>query len=149
MHNSLIKNIYEAEWEQRDTPRGVWRYLDISGDHLGLRIETLEQGDTSSIHHYHTLEEEHVIILEGTATLVLGADEHAVRRGDHVCFKAGEELAHHLRNDTSDPCTFLVIGERERGDVVVYPEKQVATVKALGWKQFDIAQRARPIQEET
>ena len=144
-----LKNIYESEWEEQDTPRGIWRYLDISGDHLGLRIEKLQPSDTSSIHHYHTLEEEHLIVLEGEATLVLGSKESAIKRGDHLWFKAGEELGHHIRNDCPDPCVFLVIGERKSGDVVVYPEKQVAMVKALGWKQYDIDQRVTPIQDES
>jgi len=145
------KNIYDSEWEQQETPRGTWRYLDISGEHLGLRIERLEPGGTSSIHHYHTLEEEHVIALDGDATLVLGADEHAVGRGDHVWFRAGDELGHHFVNRSSAPFTFLVVGERKRGDVCIYPDQGVASIKALnsGWKQFDIEHRSRLLQEDS
>ncbi len=32
-----------------------WRFLDLSGEHLGMRLEeTLPGGDTSTLH-YHTL----------------------------------------------------------------------------------------------
>jgi uncharacterized cupin superfamily protein len=151
MDRQPSKNIYESEWEEQDTPRGKWTFLDLSGDHLGLRIEKLESDDTSSIHHYHTLEEEHVIALDGDATLVLGSEEHSLKRGDHVWFKAGDEAGHHIVNRSLAPFTFLVIGERKRGDVCIYPDQGVATIKALnsGWKQFDIEQRAKTLQEES
>jgi len=56
-------------WREEQTPRGeTWRYLDLSGEHLGVRIEELQPGASSSVHHYHTLEEEHVLVLEGAAT---------------------------------------------------------------------------------
>ena len=146
------KNIYESKWAEKSTPRGeTWKYLDISGEHLGLRLEELAPGDTSSIHHYHTLEEEHVIALDGDATLVLGSEEHSLKRGDHVWFKAGDEVGHHIVNNSSAPFTFLVIGERKRGDVCFYPDQGVATIKALnsGWKQFNIEQRTKTLQEES
>ena len=148
MGNPAPKNIYDSEWVQQETPRGTWRYLDISGDHLGLRMEKLAPGETSSIHHYHTLEEEHVIAIEGNATLILGIEELALKRGDHTWFRAGDEVGHHIVNRSSDPFTFLVIGERKRGDVCFYPEHGVANVKALnsGWKQFDVEQRTTLLQ---
>ncbi len=146
------KNIYESKWEEKSTQRGeTLKYFDISGEHLGLRLEELAPGDTSSIHHYHTLEEEHVIALDGDATLVLGSEEHSLKRGDHVWFKAGDEVGHHIVNNSSAPFTFLVIGERKRGDVCFYPDQGVATIKALnsGWKQFNIEQRTKTLQEES
>lgn len=146
-----VKNIYDSEWNEQDTPRGTWTFLDLSGDHLGMRIETLKPGDTSSIHHFHTQEEEHVIALEGDATLVLGSDEQPLKRGDHVWFRAGDEVGHHIANNSSAPFTFLVLGERKRGDVCFYPDQGVANIKALnsGWKQFDIEQRTKTLQEES
>ena len=147
METPVSKNIYEAIWEKQATPGGgMWKYLDISGEHLGLRLEELAPGDTSSIHHFHTLEEEHVIVLEGDASLLLGSDEHRLKRGDHVWFKAGDEVGHHIVNRSSGPFVYLVIGERKDGDVVFYPEKGVAMVKALNWKQYDVEQRAKPIR---
>jgi uncharacterized cupin superfamily protein len=145
MATPVTANIFESPWEMKETPRGgIWKYLDISGEHLGLRLEELAPGATSSIHHFHTLEEEHVIVLEGEASLVLGGEEHRVTRGDHVWFKAGEEVGHHIVNRSDRPFKFLVIGERKEGDVVFYPEAGVATVKALGWKQYDVKQRSKP-----
>jgi len=140
-----FKNIDTSPWEER----GSWRFMDLSGDHLGVRIEEVPPGGSSSIHHYHTQEEEHVLVLEGEATLVLGTEEHRVVKGDHCWFQAANEEAHHIENRTSEPFRFLVFGERKSGDVVVYPENKVMMVKALkGWKQFDYEQRDSAIQDE-
>lgn len=147
---ATVKNIYESEWQEKTVARGTWSFLDLSGDHLGLRIETLHPGDSSSIHHYHTREEEHVIALAGEATLVLGSAEQPLKRGDHVWFKAGEEIGHHLVNDSAGDFTFLVVGERNPGDVCIYPDAGVANIKALnsGWKQFNIEERATLLWDE-
>lgn len=132
-----ISNINEAVWEEGENSRGeTWKSIDLSGERLGVRIEEIRPGGTSSVHHFHTLEEEHVLVLEGSATLTLGSERHALKAGDHVWFAAGKEEAHHIENTTIEPFKFLVFGERNPQDVVIYPEEQVMMIKALGWKQF-------------
>jgi uncharacterized cupin superfamily protein len=138
-----IRNILKAEWQQR----GNWRFIDLSGKHLGVRIEALTPGGTSSIHHFHSVEEEHVLLLEGSATLHLGDSDVTLEEGDHVWFEAGVEEAHHLENRGDTDCRILVFGERKTGDVVVYPEKGVMLVKALGLKQYDYELRDSSVQE--
>ncbi len=131
-----IHNIYDAEWKKEETARGgVWKYVDLSGERLGARIEELNPGDTSSVHHFHTSEEEHVLALEGNATLVLGSEKFPVKPGDHFWFAAGAEEAHHIENTSNEAFRFLVFGERNSHDVVVYPEHQVMLVKGLGFRQ--------------
>ena len=133
---SRISSI-NKEWKEEESIRGgTWKYRDLSGDRLGVRIEELAPGGTSSEHHFHTTEEEHVIVLEGTATLVLGTEHHKLDAGDHTWFLAGEDTAHHIKNTSDKPFKFLVFGERNSQDVVVYPRHQVMMVKSLGFKQF-------------
>ncbi len=105
----VSKIIYQTRREAQRTPDGgIWKYLDISGEHLGLRLEELAPGETSSTHHFHTLEEEHVIVLEGEAMLVLGSDQHPLKRRDHVWFKAGDERGHHIVNKAEASFRYLV-----------------------------------------
>jgi uncharacterized cupin superfamily protein len=140
-------NISDAEFTQGTNGRGEpWASLDLSGEHLGVRVEELAPGTTSSYHHYHTLEEEHVLVLSGTAILHLGSAEHELGEGDHVWFAAGEQAAHHIHNQTSETFRFLVFGERKDGDVVVYPEGQVMLVRALGNRQFTYRDRVIPTE---
>ena len=56
---------------------------------------------TSSEHHFHTTEEEHVVVLAGEATLVSGEERYAVREGQHMWFRAGDETPHHLVNTST------------------------------------------------
>lgn len=126
-------NINDASFEEIQTPRGgTHRQLDLSGANLGVRIEDLPPGGTSSFHHYHTLEEEHVLVLSGSAMLHLGTEEYELREGDHVCFLAGEPTPHHIENHSPGRFKFLVFGERNPGDTVFYPGGPVMMVKAAG-----------------
>lgn len=127
-----ITNIEEAPLEVRQSARDEadWRCLDLSGEHLGVRIEELPPGSNSSYHHYHTAEEEHVLVLSGSATLHLGDQAFDIVKGDHILFRAGDETAHHIENSSAEPFTYLVFGERKQNDVVIYPDSAIALVKS-------------------
>jgi uncharacterized cupin superfamily protein len=131
-----ISNINELEYEELESQGLPFRTLDLSGVNLGVHIEEIPPGAKSSRHHYHSLEEEHVLVLAGSATLHLGSDEHELKTGDHVCFPAGEAEPHHIENRSNKDFKFLVFGERKEGDVVFYPQQRVMLVKALGAKLF-------------
>lgn len=131
---------YEEDFSERDN--ATWRSLDLSGEHLGVRIEELDSGGTSSYHHYHTSEEEHVVVLNGTATLHLGTERVDLSEGDHIWFPAGEDVPHHIENTSPDPFKFLVFGERKQDDVVFYPNGSVILVKsAKGFQQYTYEER--------
>ena len=106
-----ITNIHDAKFEDGSNDRGeTWKSLDLSGKHLGVRIEEIPPG--------------------GTATLILGSEERALKKGDHVWFEAGKEIAHHIENRSPANFKYLVFGERNEGDIVYYPGNQVMMVKA-------------------
>ena len=45
-----ITNIHTSPFVDTPTQRGgLWRHLDLGGDHLGVRIEVLLPGGTSSV----------------------------------------------------------------------------------------------------
>lgn len=135
------------QWETKTTRRGgKLRFRDLSGDHLGVRIEALEPGATSSEHHYHSMEEEHVIVLKGSATLFLGEELYELKKDDHVCFKAGEAVPHHIENTSAEMFEFLVFGERSAGDVVVYPKHQVMLIKNLKGKTMTYRELELPAE---
>ena len=138
-------NIHDSKYEDGSNAKGeTWKSLDLSGKHLGVRIEEIPPGGTSSIHHYHTLEEEHVLVLEGAATLILGSEEQALKKGDHVWFAAGKEVAHHIENRSDGNFKYLVFGERNEGDIVYYPDARVMMVKAPERQLFTYRPFAMP-----
>ena len=140
-----LTNIETAEYEEGESTRtdgATWRQLDLSGDHLGVRIEETPVGGTTSYHHYHTAEEEHVLVLNGTATLHLGDEDIQLTPGDHIWFPAGEAVAHHIENTSGGPFKFLVFGERKQDDVVFYPNGPVVLIKSsAGYQSYSYAER--------
>jgi uncharacterized cupin superfamily protein len=125
-----------AEW--RDAPRFAtrWRHLSRAalGDdyRVGVAIEELKPGKQSAPAHYHMLEEEHVYILEGALTVRIGADAYPMRAGGYVCFPAGQKAGHCLVNDSGAPCRYVIVGERNPNDVIVYSDSNKVLVRALG-----------------
>jgi len=102
------------------------------GDHVGVALEELAPGKESNPSHYHMLEEEHAYILEGALTLRLGVHAYVMKAGDYVCFPAGQKVGHSLFNHTNEPCRYLIIGERNPNDVIVYPDSGRVSVRLTG-----------------
>lgn len=88
---------------------------------VGVLIESPDPGKRLCPRHYHLLEEEHALILEGEVTLLLGNQIIAMRPGDYVCFPAGVKIGHSFMNTGTGPCSYLMIGQRNPADVCVYP----------------------------
>lgn len=102
------------------------------GSHVGVVLEELPPGKQSNQVHYHMLEEEHVFVLEGTMTVLLGGKSYPVGPGDYVCFPAGQAAGHALLNEGTAPCRYLLIGENNPNEVAVFPETGRVSVRALG-----------------
>jgi uncharacterized cupin superfamily protein len=99
---------------------------------VGVCMETLEPGKQACPAHYHMLEEEHLMILEGSLTLRLGEKSYEMSAGHYVCFPAGQKAAHALINNSNAPCRYLLIGERNPHDVIVYPDSGRVGVRLTG-----------------
>jgi uncharacterized cupin superfamily protein len=87
---------------------------------VGVGLLELAPGSDTTPAHYHTHEEEHLYVLAGQLTLVLGEERFLLEPGAYVCFPAGQAVKHHLRNETAEPARYLMIGERISADRVVY-----------------------------
>ncbi len=99
--------------------------------HVGVLIESPAPGRRLCPRHYHMLEEEHALILDGQVTLLLGEERHEMKAGDYVCFPAGRKIGHSFLNSGTGPCRYLMIGERNPNEVCVYPDSNKMAVGAL------------------
>jgi uncharacterized cupin superfamily protein len=104
--------------------------------HVGVVLEELPPGKQSVPAHYHTQEEEHLYVLEGALTVRLGDERHEMKAGDYVCFPAGQQVGHCLINHTDKPCRYLIVGERNPNDVIVYPDSNKVLVRSLGRREI-------------
>lgn len=138
----------DVAWHEAPLERGFYdrnKHLtfEVVGEsyHVGVLIEGPPPGMRLAPRHYHMLEEEHALILDGEVTLLLGDERHVMRAGDYVCFPAGQRVGHSFRNSGAGPCSYLMIGERNPNDLQVYPDSNKMDVRALGRERtiFDMS----------
>ena len=89
---------------------------------FGAYVDVLMPGAASSDRHWHSAEDEFVLILSGTATLIDDHGAHLLAPGDAACWPHSCPNAHHLTNDGDAPCAYLIVGTRVAGDICHYPD---------------------------
>lgn len=106
---------------------------DTRGDvrKIGIAYEELPPGKQTVPFHYHLLEEEHIIGLEGEATLRLGDKRYPIKAGDYVGFPAGQRAGHCLINEGDKPFRYIIIGDSEPNDVCVYPDSRKISIRGF------------------
>jgi len=139
-----IESVPWTGWGQGVRFKSRYRVLSDTrkdGRKIGVSYEELPPGRQSVPFHYHMIEEEHIIALEGEATLRLGEDRYRIRAGDYVGFPAGQRAGHCLVNEGDAPFRFIMIGDREPNDVCVYPDSNKVMVSALDRAVFRDGER--------
>lgn len=139
-----IESVAWTEWSRGVRFGSRYRVLSDTrkdGRKIGIALEELPPGRQSAPFHYHLLEEEHIVALEGEATLRLGEQRRRIRAGDYVCFPAGQRAGHCLVNEGPAPFRFLIIGDREPNEVCVYPDSNKVIVTALDRAVFRDGER--------
>ncbi|MFM9863567.1 MAG: cupin domain-containing protein [Micropepsaceae bacterium] len=104
--------------------------------HVGFSVEELQPGKQTVPAHYHMLEEEHIYVLDGQVTLRLGEKTYEMRPGDYACFPAGQQAGHCLINDSAGLVRYIVVGEKNKNDVVIYPDSNKVLVRSLGRREI-------------
>jgi uncharacterized cupin superfamily protein len=129
-----IESLPWTEWSEGVRFGSRFRTLSDTrkdGRKIGVAYEELPPGKQSAPFHYHLIEEEHIVALEGEATLRLGEMRHTLRAGDYVCFPAGQRAGHCLINETDKPFRFLMIGDHHPNEVAVYPDSDKVMIRGL------------------
>ena len=96
-----------------------WRRLAPAGQltHFGASHVVLKPGAWSSQRHWHDGEDELLIMLSGEAVLVEDDGRKPLRAGEVAAWPKGSTNGHHLRNESQEDCSFVVIsgGDRAAG----------------------------------
>ena len=123
-----------------DRARRVNRSLgDATGlTGFGFHIIEVEPGDETTEHHVHHHEDECVYVLAGTATAILGEEEHAIGPGDFIGYRRGG-VAHSIVNTGTETLRCIVVGERLAHDVGDYPRqgKLIYRNAGMDWNLVD------------
>ena len=114
---------YPGKLAKNGEGRSVQRIGDAGGlTQYGVNIVVLEPGSASSLRHYHTQQDEFVMVTEGICTLIDDHGEHEMLPGDCATFPAGDKNGHHLVNQSNSPATFLVVGTRTETETGYYSD---------------------------
>lgn len=89
---------------------------------FGANLIILAPGARSSLRHWHTYEDEFVMMVSGTCMLVQDAGETEMQPGDCAAFPAGVEDGHCFVNRSEAEARFLVIGTRGPRELGVYSD---------------------------
>lgn len=105
----------------RDVPRS--RHLTEAGGltQFGVALETLHPGRQSSQMHWEQHEDEFLYLLDGALTVVEDGLETVIGPSDSCCWKAGDQVAHCLRNHTGAPARSLISRTRDPQNITHYP----------------------------
>jgi uncharacterized cupin superfamily protein len=108
-----VGSSYPAPFDAACAER-IRRRLGDAGGLTGFGVNhlTLPPGVWSSQRHWHSREDEFVMVLSGEVVLITDAGEEVLRAGDCAAFKAGEPNGHHLVNRSGAEATVLEVGGR-------------------------------------
>jgi len=113
---------YPAPFDAAVAGRWYRRLAPAAGlTEFGVSHVTLGPGAWSSQRHWHEGEDEILVALSGTATLVDDHGTTAMHPGDVAVFRKGDANAHHLRNGGDAPCVLFAVSLPERS-TVHYPD---------------------------
>jgi uncharacterized cupin superfamily protein len=103
---------------------------------FGVNLVVLPPACPSTQRHWHSHEDEFIIVLEGEVVLILDEGEQLLTTGMCAGFKAGNENGHQLVNRTNAPATYLEVGGRHEDDFVGYSEIDLKAEMRNGKRSF-------------
>ncbi|MFN7135312.1 MAG: cupin domain-containing protein [Myxococcales bacterium] len=137
----------EVNHGERFAYRTQWLGRATGATGVGCSWFEIPPGKCAFPKHYHCANEEALFVLEGTGTLQLGEEKHALRAGDYVTFPPGPEHAHLLVNTGEVPLRYLALSTLVRTDVVGYPDSKKLGVMSVkvenGQPRFLVRQLVR------
>ena len=114
---------YPPPFDNATEGRAKRRLTDPLGlTRMGVNITEIAPDAKSSIRHWHSHEDEFVLVLEGEVTLVTDAGEQVLSAGMCAGFPAGVADGHCIVNNSGAPATILEVGTRDMKDEAAYPD---------------------------
>lgn len=114
---------YPPPFDNATEGRAKRRLTDPLGlTRMGVNITEIAPDAKTSIRHWHSHEDEFVMVLEGEVTLVTDAGEQVLSAGMCAGFPAGVADGHCIVNTSGAPAKILEVGTRDMEDEAAYPD---------------------------
>ncbi len=130
LRDALIRNFNEVELRTderaplydgtRSAP--VITKAGMPGRKIGCGIDIVPPGKQSCPYHFHYVQEEVFIVLEGEGTLRVAGEMVPIRAGDVISIPPGPEYPHHILNTSNAPLKYLSLSTKEYPEVCEYPD---------------------------
>ena len=91
---------------------------------LGYNLTEIPPGKRAFPYHYHYVNEEMFLILEGTGELRWPGGTHPLKPMDVICCPPGPDSAHQIHNTGTTPLRYLALSTVEDPEVVEYPDSE-------------------------
>ena len=103
---------------------------------FGANLVRMPPGTESSQRHWHSRQDELVMVLEGELVLVTDEGEQVMTRGMVAGFPAARPDGHKLVNRSGKDAVYLEIGDRMPGDATDYPDIDMLSEATAGARRF-------------
>jgi len=124
----LIRNFNDAKFEMSDRVPlydGVQSARLASGtaaEKMGASIDIVPPGKRACPYHFHYVEEEMFIVLEGEGTLRVAGEMLPIRAGDTIFIPPGPEYPHQILNTSGKPLKYLSLSVNAETEICEYPD---------------------------
>ena len=141
-------NIREPEFVYDETDpegfrAGMFRFGRLLGaSKLGTTVYELSPGQQVCPYHYEYGEEEWLLVLAGTPTVRHPEGSDVLQPWDVVCFPAGPDGAHAVKNETGETVRILMYSTVTHPAATVYPDSDKVAVWTGNADDNVIARRA-------
>jgi uncharacterized cupin superfamily protein len=112
---------------------------------LGVSVYELPPGQAVCPYHYELGEEEWLLVLEGRPSVRHTEGTDQLEPWDAVCFPAGREGAHAVRNETGETVRVLMFSNVDYPAVTIYPDSDKVGVYTAGGQDDLITTRASAV----
>ena len=122
-----MANVFEPEFEA-ETEREGFRYRrarigwQAGSEQLGASLFEVGPGQATFPMHWHSANEEMLIVLRGRPSLRTDQGWRELEEGDVVAFRVGPECAHQVANWTDETVRFLIVSEMKAPELSGYPD---------------------------
>jgi uncharacterized cupin superfamily protein len=94
----------------------------LAASRLGMTVYDLPPGEAICPYHFEWTDEEWLIVIAGSPTLRAPGGERVLEPGDVVCFPAGPDGAHQVRNGGAAPARVAMLSTKSQVGVAEYPD---------------------------
>ncbi|MDX6402164.1 MAG: hypothetical protein QOF27_2770 [Gaiellaceae bacterium] len=124
-------NLFSGETDEEPPPgapghrgRAARVGSKLGASRLGMSVYDVPPGESIGPYHFEWTDEEWLIAIEGQATVRTAGGERVVTPGDLLCFPAGPEGAHQVRNASDLPVRVAIVSTQNEFGIVEYPEDE-------------------------